>query len=39
MHLAEDEDYLYHEFLSGIDDLKERIGDRLRHEGEGKILF
>ena len=36
---AEDADYLVTEFLSGIDDLKERIGDKLRYEGEGNLYF
>ena len=36
---AEEPDYLVTEFLSGIDDLKERIGDKLRYEGEGNYYY
>jgi len=34
IHKAEDSSYLVREFLAGIDDLKDRIGDKLRYEGE-----
>lgn len=39
IHKKVDSDYLVDEFLSGIDSLKHRIGDKLKYQGEGMLFF
>lgn len=39
LHKAVDSDYLVSEFLSEVEDLKDRIDEGLRTMGEGKFIY
>jgi serine/threonine protein kinase len=39
LHKAEGAEYLVENFLAGIEDLKDRIGDKLQQEGKGTTFL